>query len=294
MRLNLTILSVCLFGLNAGIVYAQSADVLTGAQIMQEVQQRNSRQNPVYEEQTVILTDQSGNRDTRNVRSYIHTDKSGNTRYLLIFDTPVDVHGVALLANRSTTGQVSVNLYLPATGKEQMQSYDPGAEGNLVSTDFSLEQLLGDPIEQYQYVLAGQQKTGVITHYLVDVYRNGVNVATTRPLHRHYVRQDSFFITRTDYFDAAGKLQKQKTLFDLKQTGGGSWHAGMILMQDRVTNHTTLIKNNKTVFSVDYVPDEVFSNEWLYRNQPPIVAVQTGETGSEAELSVPSANTGVQ
>ncbi len=269
-------------------VSAQPADVPTGTQIMQEVQRRYQLQTNIYEELTVILTDRLGNRDTRNMRRYSRTDVAGNTKFLLMFDTPVDVHGVALLANRDSAGQTSVMIYLPATGRQEMQQIDPGPDGNIISTDFSLEQMIGEQPQQYQYVLAGQQKTSNINYYLVDVYAADSNVASNRPTRRHYVRQDGYFITRTDYLDPDGHLLKQKTLYDLKQTGPESWRAGMVLMENLAEDHRTLLKINRAIFSDEYVPDEVFTFDWLYRNQPPMKSVQAIEAEVDPGLIDPA------
>lgn len=256
---------------------AQSVATPSGMQIMQEVQRRHLLDKSIYEELTLILTDRLGNRDTRNLRRYSKTDGAGNTRFLLLFDAPVEIHGVGLLAERDASGRTSIMVYLPADGHERMQPVDPGADGNIMGTDFSLEQMIGEQTQHHQYVLAGQQKSGNINYYLIDVYGTGENVATASPIRRHYVREDSYYITRTDYLDGDGHLLKQKTLHDLRQTGPESWRAGMVLMEDPVGQHSTLLKIKRTIFSSEYVPEEVFTRDWLYRNQPPVIAAKADD-----------------
>lgn len=276
---------VCLCAFSAA---AQPADAPTGPQIMQEVQRRYLLDKSIYEELILILTDRLGQRDTRNLRRYSKTDGTGNTRFLLLFDTPAEVRGVGLLAERAASGRTSIRVYLPADGREYMQPFDTGVDGNLMGTDFSLEQMIGEQAQHYQYVLAGQQKMGNINHYRVDVYRAGDNVAMARPIRRHYVREDGYYITRTDYLDNDGRLLKQKTLHDLRQTGPGSWQAGMVLMEDPVAQHSTLMKIKRTIFSSEYVPDEVFTRDWLYRNQPPALAAEVDDMTAAPAMIEPT------
>jgi hypothetical protein len=169
-----------------------------------------------------------------------------------------------------------------------MQQFDMDPEGTIMGTDFTLEQLFGEQLTAWQYVLAGQRKLGNTNHYIIDVYVAGSNVATARPIRRHYVREDNYYLSRTDYLDKDGRMQKQRTSYDLRQSGSESWRAGMVLMENLVADHTTLLKVNRTIYSVGFVPDEVFTHEWLYRNQPPIVVADTLEDDVENPLIEPA------
>ena len=278
----------------SGLLLAQTAQVPTGTEIMQEVQRRHLLGTSIYEELTLILTDRLGNRDTRNLRRYYRSDNTGHTGLLLLFDTPAEVYGVALLASRDSGGETDLAVYLPASGKTEMQQIDPGPEGTLMGTDFTLEQMIGEQMTSWQYVLSGQIKIGNINHYILDVYAAGSNIATTRPVRRHYVRDDSYYISRTDFLDGDGRLQKQRTLYDLRQTGPESWRAGMVMMEDLVEQHTSLLKVNRTIFSDEFVPEEVFTREWLYHNQPPVVLADTQDEQVENPLIEPAVSPELQ
>jgi hypothetical protein len=254
----------------AGLVRAQPADGMSGLQIMEEVQRRHYFDSNVYEEQSIILIDDMGNRDTRALRRYSKTDASGNVKYLLLFDSPAEVNGVALLATRDAHGGVDARLYLPAHGGDVLNSRFSGSEDNVLGMDFSFDELMGEFLQDYQFVRREQRKIENIQYYLVDVYRKDADIAVSNPIRRHYVRADNYYITRTDYLDRYGRLIKQQTLHDLLPLARDSWRAGMILMEDLRENHSTLVKVNRRIFSEEYVPDEVFTINWLYQNQPPL------------------------
>ena len=45
------------------------------------------------------------------------------------------------------------------------------------------------------------------------------------------------------------------------------WRANMMLMENMKTRHQTLIKIERRVFSRDYVPESLFTLQWLIDNQ---------------------------
>jgi len=260
-------------------------DGMSGMEIMEEVQRRQRLDANIYEEQSIILVDGMGNRDTRTMRRYLKTDSSGSIKCLLLFDSPSDVYGTALLATKYAQGEFEIVIYLPASGGNILQSRFSGQEENMLGTDFSFDELIGEVLSGYQFVRREQKKIENVLYVLVDVYEKDVDVATASPTKRHFVHMDNYYITRTDYLDRYGRLIKQQTLHDLKQPAAGTWRAGMVLMENYKENHTTLIKINRRIFSEEYVPDEVFTVNWLYQNQPPhVLDLPVNEEGVEPDL----------
>jgi hypothetical protein len=243
---------------------APAGDGADGRAIMEEVHARHRQFPYVYEEQSIIVIDRDGKRNTRRSRRYTREEEDGTLRFLLIFDTPADVRGVALLATRLPDGDLEQAVYLPAFGRQMIGSTNLGTEGNLLGTDFSVESLTGEELSDYRYVRRDDAEIDQVRHFRIDVY-SGEAVSESAPaLRRHFIRQDNFFIIRTDHYDRQGRLFKRQTFHDLKPLDGNMWGAGMVLMEDRRSGHQTLIKIDRRVFSRDYVPEEMFSAEWLF------------------------------
>ena len=97
-----------------------------------------------------------------------------------------------------------------------------------------------------------------------------------------FVRTVSY-ITLTHHFDRLGRISRIQSQHDLRPVAGDMWRADMILMIDKKEDHQSLIKVSRRVYSKDYVPEEVFTADWLYSqfpyNEPVIDA-------SEEELSL--------
>ncbi|OGT79204.1 MAG: hypothetical protein A3H91_09890 [Gammaproteobacteria bacterium RIFCSPLOWO2_02_FULL_61_13] len=250
----------------AAAVATESRENWSGPQIMQEVHARQHLYPYIYEEQSIVLVDRNGFRDTRTARRYSRIEADGSIQLLLVFETPIPVKGVALLARRDATGMVTSQLYLPALGQQLIAS-DPGDHGSgFMGTDFSVESLTGELLSEYLYVRSDDLELENQAYFSVDVYRAGDNPAKTRPLRRHFIRQDNLFITRSDHFDARGEVVRRQRSYDLKVVDGSMWHANLMLMDDYREQHQTLIKVDRRIFSRDYVPTEMFSGAWLFEH----------------------------
>ena len=243
---------------------------LSGREIMEQVQERHRQYPWVFEEQSIVLTDRNGKRDSRKAIRYSRAGSDGDMDFLLVFSFPSEVRGVAVLAHRDPSGSISKQVYLPALGQRLVASTGAGSEGNFLGTDFSVEDLAGDAPQRYAYVRRGDTELDSVRYYTVDVYAGDGAGSAGVPLRRHFVRQDIFFVTRTDHYDGQGRVQKRQTWHDLVNIDDTMWRSNMILMIDVKEQHETLVKIDRRVLSRDYVPDQVFTAAWLFENYPEI------------------------
>jgi Outer membrane lipoprotein-sorting protein len=244
-------------------------EIWTGRHIMDEVFKRHEMFPYVYEEQTIIMTDSAGNRDVRKARRFSRVEKDGTVKYLLVFDNPSEVRGVALLAIRHKADPVESMIYLPAFGKRLKSNIGKSRGTNFLGTDFALEDLAAEVLSNFRYVREADQKINKIAHFVVEAFPQDKEIerVTGYGLRRHFIRQDNFFIIRTDYYDRSGRFYKSQTSHDLKRVDGDMWRANMILMENHKDRHNTLIKIDRRVFSQDYVPPEIFTTSWLLENR---------------------------
>lgn len=245
----------------------------TGRELLDLVYQRHQQFPYVYEEQSMIMIDQNGHKNTRKLRRYSRADESGKVRFLLLFDSPLDVKGVALLAQREPGGHSRHSFYLPAFGKnfiENTPDLEGKSEDNFLGTDYSIENLVGDTLDHHQHVRRDDTNINDTGYFVVDVYDLNSPLEEGRPERRHYIRKDNLYIARTDHFDLVGRVQKRQTNHDLTNVHGDIWRANMMMMNNLRQEHRTIIKVNKRVFSADYVPSQVFTEDWIVSNQPPL------------------------
>ena len=264
-----------------------------GAQIMAESFRRHQLFPYVYEEQTMVLMDASGNRDVRSTRRYSRAEADGSVSYLLTFDSPPEIRGVALLATRDAQGRQFSGVYLPAFGQVLKSSSGDARGSHFLGTDFALEDLAAEILADYRYQRIADKTLHQADHFVVNAYPLNADIERNTGYSRrqHLVRKDNFFIVRTDYFDRRGRFVKRQQQHDLQQVHGDMWRANMILMEDRREQHQTLLKTDRRVFSEDYVPAHIFSPAWLYAGShiaaPELPGAQ--RTGTQAQFT-PSEN----
>jgi hypothetical protein len=234
----------------------------------------------------MILIDTAGNRNVRKMRRFSRVEQDTTVKYLLIFDHPAEVRGVAMLAIRHPSGRIESKIYLPAFGKELKSTSEESRGNHFLGTDFAIEDLTAEVLSDFRYVRKADDKIGKVLYFVVDAFPKDSEIerATGYGLRRHFIRQDNFYIVRTDYYDPRGRFLKCRTRHDLKMLDGTMWRANMILMENWKEQHKTLIKINQRVFSRDYVPPEMFTPEWLLENRH----VQSTEKRLFQQASEPS------
>jgi len=247
----------------------QADEIWTGRRIMEEVFKRHEMFPYVFEVQTIILTDGDGNRDVRMARRFSRVEKDGTVKYLLVFDNPAEIRGVALLAIRQHTGHTESGIYLPAFGKELKSNSGDGRASPFLGTDFAIGDLTAEVLSDFRYVRVKDRKIDKASCFVVEAFplEDEIERNTSYSLRRHFIRQDNFFIVRTEFFDRRGRFLKRRTQHDLKRVDGDMWRANMTLMENHKERHKTLIKINQRVFSQDYVPPEMFTTAWLLENR---------------------------
>lgn len=262
----------------------------TGSQIMAEVFQRHKLFPYVYEEQTMVLTDKAGHRDVRKVRRFSRLEKDGTAKILLVFDYPAEIRGTALRIIRHGTGSVENQIYLPALGEELSSGQAKDQGRDLLGTDFALEDLM-ENLDDFRYLRKPDQSIAKTVYFVVDAFpaNDKKSGYTGYSMRRFFIRQDIYYIVRTDYYDRGFRFYKQLTSHDLHQVDRHMWRANMLFMENQRQDHTTLIKIDRRVFSRDYVLPEIFTPAWVgenrHINRDPNVETDLGEDSFDGNQS---------
>lgn len=265
---------------------------ISGNALMEQVYKRHQQFPYIYEEQSLVMEDDNGQRDTRRAKRYTRIEPGGTVKFLLLFDYPEEIRGVAVLAERHPDGHSTRHVYLPALGEVLKETVGGAGESNFLGTDFSVENLTGEDLSQYRYIKKDNKVVDGIEFHVLDVYRESTEKKSPNlgsPLRRHFIRRDTLFITLTHHYDRLGRISRVQSWHDLRPVAGSMWRADMILMVDKKEQHQSLIKVSRRIYSKDYVPEEVFTPEWLYRNYPYVEPVlkDAQRDGGSAKQTLP-------
>jgi len=255
----------------------------TGDTVMREVLRRHQQFPYVYEEQTMVLSDGDGNRDVRRCRQYIRVEADGTVKFLLVFDDPAEIRGVALLATRDVDGNGISGVYLPALGPTLKRPRDADRAGQFLGTDFAVQDLGADRPGEFRYVLNGRRSIEDVDYFVLEAYPRDEQVGrdTGYGLRRMLIREDNFVIIQTDFYDTRLQFLKRLTRHDLQRVLGDTWRANMTIAEVPATRHRTLLKVDQRIYSRDYVPAEIFEPAYLFANRHvPGAAVHAADDAS--------------
>jgi hypothetical protein len=243
---------------------ASSLAAPDAAAIMDLVRAHQPRACCVYQEMTMILSDAAGERGLRRVRWFERREPDGSSRLLLVFLSPTEVRGAAVMATRDAQGAPRGEVYLPALGRPLDVAGKTAGAMPLAGSDFRLADLLRGEPRDFTYAREADAEIDRSMHYVIRA--TPVPQAQRRNdggSRRHFVRKGDHFLARTDYHDMRGVLSRRQSFRDPREIEPGVWQADMILMEDFGERHRTLLKVERRVLSPDYVPPEIFSRQWL-------------------------------
>jgi len=240
---------------------AQSAkQAMGGLEIVRESMRRHELYPYVYEEQTLVLTDAHRQRDVRRIRRYSRLEEDGSFRSLLEFTYPESISGTALLFARHADDTQSTRIFLPALGGSMTDYAGAMAGGQMLGSEFSVEDLTPEDSAAFVYRREGDVVDGEVPYFVVHAEsRPGEHAEQAFAARRIFLRQDSFFINRIDYLDSAGRLLKRQTRHDLHQVGGEMWRADIIQVENKLNGHRSILKIDRRIYSRDYVPAAMFN-----------------------------------
>ncbi len=250
------------------------ADEMTGRQILDEVSARHDRPYET-ENQTMTLIDNRGNTEERTLRRYAREGENGLYRYLLVFDKPAGVRGVALLTWQNRGASDDQWIHLPAYGREMKRSADGGKRNYFMGTDFAFEDMTSEDRAKFRYDRQPDEKAELkdqngkvidtIDSYVVDAYPKDKELAaeTGYKYRRLYISKDRFYIRRIDFFDRRGRFLKTQYAWNMEQIEGDTWRANTMLMDNAKQKHQTLVQVNDRDLTEASVPARMFEQRWV-------------------------------
>jgi hypothetical protein len=242
-----------------------SAQELNGRQIVDEVSNRHEADFEL-EVQNMSLID-SGNVETKRVmRRFARRGEDKQFRYLLVFDEPPGVKGVALLTWQRKGADDDQWSYLPAAG-DQLKRIAAGGKSNyFMGTDFAFEDLVSEDRDQFRYERKADEKLGNADCFVVDAFPESEDKKANSGYawRRMWIRKDNFLQIRIDYYERrTNKFLKRLTVEDAVLVQGRMWRATRTLMDNAKLNHKTRTESVSRDFKADSVPSVNFTHNFI-------------------------------
>jgi len=192
---------------------------------------------------TMVLRNAAGKETSRTLKIStleIPNEDVGD-KSLVVFDSPRDIDGTALLSHAMMIEPDDQWLYLPALKRVKRIS-SANKSGPFVGSEFAFEDFTAIELNKYEYKwLREEQVDGMMTDVIERIPRYE-NSGYTRQV--AWIDQEIFQVRKVDFYDRRDDLLKTLLLEDYRDYGG-VWRS-----------HKFLMTNHKTGKSTDLIYDD--------------------------------------
>jgi outer membrane lipoprotein-sorting protein len=182
---------------------------------------------------------------------------------LMIFNSPADVEGTALLSHAKILDPDNQWLFLPALKRVKRIS-SSNKSGPFVGSEFAFEDLTALELDKYTYTFMRSEHCGDRICDVVARYPRYENSGYTKQV--TWIDQNDYQIRKIDFYDRRDEKLKTLELNDYKQYNGQYWRAHSLAMNNHQTGKSTELIYGDFVFKTA-LSDADFTKSVLKRLQ---------------------------
>jgi outer membrane lipoprotein-sorting protein len=209
-----------------------------GVEIAQEADHRNSGFLSISVNMEMILKNRNGQESVRYLRNHILEGIEDGDKSLIIFDTPRDVKGTAVLTYTHKTKSDDQWLYLPAVKRVKRIS-SGNKSGPFMGSEFAYEDLNSQEVEKYTYKFIKEEVLNGRSNYVVERYPVDEKSGYTRQI--VWYSQDNYRIEQIEYYDRKKTHLKTLAFHNYKLYLDKFWRASEMHMKNHQTNKETIL-----------------------------------------------------
>jgi len=239
MKLKTTLAIVLLSALAAA--YATEVRAATPEEKGFEIAARADRSDLGFGDSQVelemILRNAAGQESTRSltIATLEKADESVGDKSLVLFETPRDIEGTALLSHAKILDPDDQWLYLPALKRVKRIS-SSNKSGPFVGSEFAFEDFTSLELNKFDYRYIGEEACGDLTCDVLERTPRYENSGYTKQ--RSWVDQTDYQIRKVEFYDRRGDLLKVLELADYRNYDG-VWRAHRLSMINVQTRKQT-------------------------------------------------------
>ena len=185
----------------------------------------------------MILRNAAGQESSRALRitTLEKPNESVGDKSLVVFDTPRDIEGTALLSHAKILDPDDQWLYLPALKRVKRIS-SANKSGPFVGSEFAFEDFTAIELNKFDYTYVGKEPCGDLVCDVVERTPRYENSGYTKKV--SWVDQTDFQLRKVEFYDRRGDLLKVLELRDYRNYDG-IWRAHRLSMNNVQTNKQT-------------------------------------------------------
>lgn len=186
----------------------------------------------------MLLRNAAGHETTRTllIKTLEKPNEEVGDKSLIVFDSPADIDGTALLSHAHILEPDYQWLYLPALRRIKRIS-SVNKSGPFVGSEFAFEDFTSLELNKFSYKYVRSEACGELTCDVVERQPRYEHSGYSKQL--SWVDQNIYQVRRVEFYDRRGDLLKILTLDDYRQYQDKYWRAHKFAMVNVQTKKST-------------------------------------------------------
>ncbi len=229
--------------LGLGLLWAVApVSAATPADKGYDIAARSDRSDRGFRDSTVelkmILRNKAGQEATRDLRitTLEIPDEEVGDNSLIVFASPPDIDGTALLSHAKILDPDDQWLYLPALKRVKRIS-SVNKSGPFVGSEFAFEDFTALELNKYDYKYLRTEACGELTCDVIEQSPRYEYSGYTKQV--SWIDQETYQIRKIEFYDRRGDLLKTLTLEDYRLYEENYWRAHKLVMVNQQTGKST-------------------------------------------------------
>ncbi len=207
-----------------------------GLEIAREAERRDDGWGDATSSMLMTLRNKRGDESVRELRNKALEVPADGDKSMIIFDSPPDQEGTALLTFSHKSEPDDQWLFLPAL-KRVKRIASKNKSGPFVGSEFAFEDLSSQEVEKYTYKYLKDEPCEGGTCFVVERYPVDKYSGYTRQV--AWIDQAEYRLWKVEYYDRKQSLLKTLTLSDFKKYVDKHWRPGRLNMVNHQTGKST-------------------------------------------------------
>jgi len=211
---------------------------------------------------TMTLRNAAGKESKRLlvIRTLEIANEDVGDKSLVIFESPADINGTALLSHAKILDPDDQWLYLPALKRVKRIS-SVNKSGPFVGSEFAFEDFTSLELNKFTYNYVREEACGDLQCDVVERIPRYEHSGYSRQL--AWIDQEVFQIRQVDFYDRRGDLIKTLILGDYREYEGGYWRTHRMEMVNHQTKKSTDMLYSDYTFGTGLADDDFVKNALL-------------------------------
>lgn len=198
---------------------------------------------------TMVLRNAAGQESSRSMRftTLEIPDESVGDKSLVLFSTPRDIEGTALLSHAKMLDPDDQWLYLPALKRVKRIS-SRNKSGPFVGSEFAFEDFTASELNKFSYTYLKEEACGDLQCDVVERIPRYENSGYTKQI--AWVDTTDYQIRKIEFYDRRGSLLKELQFEDYRKYSDSYWRSHRLVMKNMQTNKSTDLVYGEYKFGV--------------------------------------------